>query len=116
MDAGPAGTFGTVLADTALPDLVLVGPQGQRAQGTRTLVEIMESDVAAGVRQRVRNVVASSDLTLLECDLLSPASDPGHCPAGVLWLMSSREGRLATIRLFHPAGSGSPPTSTASQA
>jgi RNA polymerase sigma-70 factor (ECF subfamily) len=61
----------------------------------------MDADCSAGVRQQVRNVVASSDVTVLECDLLSPPWDPSHCPPGVVWLMSLRDDRIAKVRLFH---------------
>ena len=103
MAAGPAGSFAVRLADAAVPDLLLVGPAGQRSLGQEGLVGIMEWDVAAGVVQRVRHVVASTDTTVLECDLMNPASGPEHCPPGVVWLMSVRDERIETIRLFHPS-------------
>jgi RNA polymerase sigma-70 factor (ECF subfamily) len=37
----------------AEPDLLLLGPQGPRARGRDTLAEIMNSDLDAGVRQRL---------------------------------------------------------------
>jgi RNA polymerase sigma-70 factor (ECF subfamily) len=102
IEAGPRGRFASVLREAATAELTLIGPQGQRGRGQDTLVSIMESDVSAGVGQRLRHVVASKDLTILECDLISPPSDPTHCPPGVLWLMRLDQDRITSIRLFHP--------------
>jgi len=90
------------LVEVAAAHLRLVGPQGQRSQGLGTLVWMMNSDLEAGVSQRVNQVTTSARLTLLECDLLSPPGDPGHCPPGVLWLMTLDHERVESIRLFHP--------------
>jgi RNA polymerase sigma-70 factor (ECF subfamily) len=108
MAAGPEGRFASALKEAAVPDLLLVDPKGRQARGQEALVGIMESDVAAGVRQRVRNVVASSDVTVLECELASPAWDPAHCPPGVVWLLSMRDDRIARVRLFHPPALAGP--------
>jgi RNA polymerase sigma-70 factor (ECF subfamily) len=62
----------------------------------------MESDVLAGVRQRLATVTAGRQVTILECGLLSPPSDPEHCPPGVLWLMRLSGEGIERIRLFHP--------------
>jgi hypothetical protein len=75
----------------------------QRDIGHSLLVQIMDSDLAAGVRQRPRQVTAGRRLTLLECDLVSPPWDPEHCPPGVLWLLHLDDDRIRRVRLFHPA-------------
>jgi RNA polymerase sigma-70 factor (ECF subfamily) len=106
--AAPRGEFRSALTDLAAPDLVLVGPQGQRARGPDLLVHIMDTDLAAGVRQRVRRVTAGSRVTILECDLLNPPWDPEHCPPGVLWLLRTDGGRISGVRLFHPVPSRTP--------
>ncbi len=100
--AAATGGFAQALEETASPDLDLVGPQGQRARGRGALIEIMENDLEAGVRQRINQVTASTHLTLLECDLLSPPWNSAHCPPGVLWLMRADHERVESIRLFHP--------------
>lgn len=97
------GQFETALADAALSDFRLIGPNGERAQGQDTLVRMMNSDLEAGVKQRLIQVTASRSITLLECELVNPARDPNHCPPGVLWLMALDDGRIGRIRLFHPS-------------
>ena len=90
------------LAAASTPDLLLIGPQGQRARGRDLLPRIMDADLQAGVRQRLNQVFAGGRITILESDLLNPPWDPDHCPPAVLWLMSQRDDRIAKIRLFHP--------------
>jgi RNA polymerase sigma-70 factor (ECF subfamily) len=63
----------------------------------------MDSDLAAGVRQRPVRSATGSTVTLLECVFRNPPWDPRHCPPGVLWLISTHAGRIRRIRLFHPA-------------
>ena len=100
--AAERGEFRAVLADSWSADIALVGPQSQQGQGLDILVRIMESDLAAGVRQRPVAVAASRRFTIIEAALLSPSSDPAHCPPGVVWLLSLRDGRVEGARLFHP--------------
>jgi RNA polymerase sigma-70 factor (ECF subfamily) len=102
LSSAPRGQFRTVLADTTVPDLRLTSPQGQRVVGRESLADIMDSDLRAGVRQRLNTVTAGQRITILECDLLSPPSNPQHCPPAVLWLMTLRAQRIERIRLFHP--------------
>ncbi|HEU5109495.1 MAG TPA: sigma-70 family RNA polymerase sigma factor [Micromonosporaceae bacterium] len=104
--SAPRGEFPATLAALAAPDLLLVGPQGQRGRGPDLLTSIMNSDLAAGVRQRPVRVTAGGSVTILECDLLSPAWDPYHCPPGVLWLIRTDGGRMTRISLHHPSPRG----------
>lgn len=96
------GRFRTTLAAATVPDLNLLGPQGQRARGRDTLADIMDSDLAAGVRQCLSTVTAGNRITILECDLHSPPWDSQHCPPAVLWLMTQHGQHIDKIRLFHP--------------
>lgn len=96
------GQFRATLAAATVADLSLLGPQGQRARGRDTLANIMDSDLDAGVRQRLSTVTAGNRITILECDLHSPPWDPQHCPPAVLWLMTQRGQHIDKIRLFHP--------------
>ncbi|MCZ7374778.1 RNA polymerase sigma factor [Micromonospora sp. WMMC250] len=95
------GDFDRVVRDSWWPDAELVVPGGLRV-GRDLAVEGMNCDLAAGVRQRLRNVVSSGDVLLWETDLISPPDDPEHCPPSALWLQVLREGRVRQLTLFHP--------------
>jgi RNA polymerase sigma factor (sigma-70 family) len=101
--ASERGEFAAVVAQVYAPEAEIVGPQGQRG-GLDTLVRIMDTDLNAGVRQRIAGVVAGRDVTIWEADLISPPDDPGHCPPSVVWLQVLRSGRVHRLRLYHPTG------------
>lgn len=103
LSAATEGDFRQQLAELTTQQVRIVGPQGQRERGRGLLATIMESDLEAGVRQRLRNVVAGSRVTIWECELISPPSDPTHCPPAVLWLLTFEGSRVDEIRLYHPA-------------
>ena len=100
--AAERGEFGAALADSWSADVALAGPPGLAGRGRQILVQAMESDLEAGVRQRLAHLTASRDITIMECDLLSPPWDPEHCPSGVVWLLFLRHDRVVRARLFHP--------------
>jgi RNA polymerase sigma-70 factor (ECF subfamily) len=100
--AAKQGQVSRTLADMWAPDLELFGPQGQTSRSREALMRIMESDLEAGVRQRVVEVTASQRFTIIESDLLSPPWDPNHCPTGVVWLLTLHDHRVERVRLFHP--------------
>ncbi|MEU7656187.1 sigma-70 family RNA polymerase sigma factor [Micromonospora taraxaci] len=95
------GDFDQVVRDSWWPDAEMIVPGGLRV-GRDLAVEGMNCDLAAGVRQRLRNVVSSGDVLLWETDLISPPDDPEHCPPSALWLQVLREGRVRQLTLFHP--------------
>lgn len=100
--AAEQGQVSRALADSWASDLELIGPQGQTSRSRETLMRIMESDLEAGVHQRVVEVTASQRFTIIESDLLSPPWDLHHCPTGVLWLLTLHDHRVERVRLFHP--------------
>ena len=103
LEAAPRGGFPEAFAELSAPDVVLSAAQGVAFRGRETLVRIMDSDLEAGVRQSLANVVAGRGLAIWECELHSPPWDPEHCPPGVVWLTEIRDERISRIRLFHPA-------------
>ncbi|HJP73007.1 MAG TPA: sigma-70 family RNA polymerase sigma factor [Pseudonocardiaceae bacterium] len=94
------GGFATVAADRWTPDFQIFANGTLHGDATAALAG-MESDLTAGVHQRLRNAVASRDLMIWEMRLISPPDDPEHCPPGVVWLMSLVQGRVQQLRLFH---------------
>ncbi|GAB3933368.1 RNA polymerase sigma factor [Micromonospora vulcania] len=99
--AAMRGDFDRVVRETWWPDAEMIMPGGRRG-GRDMAVQGMTNDLTDGVRQRLRNVVASGDVVIWETDLISPPDDPEHCPPAALWLQVLREGRVRQFTLFHP--------------
>ncbi|MEU7841264.1 sigma-70 family RNA polymerase sigma factor [Micromonospora sp. NPDC049114] len=95
------GDFDRVVHESWWPHAEMVVPGGPRG-GRDLAIRGMTTDLEAGVRQRLRNVVASGDVLIWETDLISPPDDPEHCPPGALWLQQLHRGRVRRITLFHP--------------
>ena len=74
------GRFRATLTAATVPGLHLIGPQGQRTRGREALADIMDSDLDAGVRQRLNQITAGNRITILECDLLSPRGTRSTAP------------------------------------
>ncbi|HCU52193.1 MAG TPA: sigma-70 family RNA polymerase sigma factor, partial [Micromonosporaceae bacterium] len=102
MQAAQQGSFANALAESWSKHAEIIGPQGQHGRGLALLIHIMNSDLEAGVRQRVTNVVAGPGVIIWEAELISPPDDPQHCPPAVVWLQTLRSGRVERLRLFHP--------------
>ncbi|MEU4675557.1 sigma-70 family RNA polymerase sigma factor [Micromonospora sp. NPDC023737] len=103
--AAMRGDWERVVRDTWWPDAEMLVPEIGVRGGRDFAVKGMTNDLNDGVRQRLRNVVASRDLLIWETDLISPPDDPEHCPPGALWLYELNEGRVRRMTLFHPTGS-----------
>ncbi|MGK5739389.1 RNA polymerase sigma factor [Micromonospora sp. URMC 103] len=101
--AAMRGEFDRVVRDTWWPDAEMLVPAGGIRGDRDFAVRGMAKDLGAGVRQRLRNVVASGNVVIWETDLVNPPDDPEHCPPRALWLQVLREGRLRRLTLFHPA-------------
>ncbi|MFD0786790.1 sigma-70 family RNA polymerase sigma factor, partial [Micromonospora azadirachtae] len=104
--AAMRGDWERVVRDTWWPDAEMLVPEIGVRGGRDFAVRGMTKDLDDGVRQRLRNVVASRDLLIWETDLISPPDDPEHCPPGALWLYQLDEGRVRRMTLFHPTRPG----------
>ncbi len=102
-DAELAHPLSRSISELTHPDLVMAGWWGQIPHARWLFDYILRSDAEAGVREHVAEVVASTGVTVMECDLLSPPWDPAHCPPSVLWVVQMRDERVHSIRLHHPA-------------
>jgi RNA polymerase sigma factor (sigma-70 family) len=98
-----AGRFSRAAGEIFEPELSIVGPTPAWGTDLPFLLHAMDSDCAHGVRHVLRNVIAGSRVTIWEMDLLSPASDPDHCPPSILWAHFAPAGRTRRLRLFHAA-------------
>jgi RNA polymerase sigma-70 factor (ECF subfamily) len=72
--------------------------------GADFLIRGMACDLEAGVRQRFVSAVTSRETTIWEMDLVSPPDAPDHCPPAVAWVMTTKDGRMHHLRLFHASG------------
>jgi RNA polymerase sigma-70 factor (ECF subfamily) len=99
--AAEAGRFSEVVAERWSSRVTLVAGGGLRG-GRDLLLDAMDGDLAAGVRQRPVNTIAGPDVAIWEMDLINPPDDPEHCPPSVVWLMSVKDGLVQRLRLFHP--------------
>ncbi|QBD76013.1 sigma-70 family RNA polymerase sigma factor [Ktedonosporobacter rubrisoli] len=99
--AAEQGDVRSVLSEFWSANLALLGPKGQPWRGTETLAQVIERDLAAGVRQQPVEILASQRLTIIEAKLLSPPWDPKHCPPGVVWVLMLKKQRVERGRLFH---------------
>jgi RNA polymerase sigma factor (sigma-70 family) len=100
--AAERGKFGEFLSDRWAPEMEYITGRGVRGN-RRRIFDAMDSDIAAGVRQRLVSSVASQDLTIWQMKIINPPGDPGHCPPGVIYLMSLRGDQVQRLRLFHPS-------------
>ncbi|HKS98407.1 MAG TPA: sigma-70 family RNA polymerase sigma factor [Rugosimonospora sp.] len=82
------------------PDADITWPDG-RVTGIAGAVRALYSDYADGVQYRLRTVLASPGLTLVEKDFLNPSTDPDHCPPTITWLLSEVGGRVRSARLIY---------------
>jgi RNA polymerase sigma-70 factor (ECF subfamily) len=96
------GDFHRVVGELWWPDASFIVRSPGLRGGTDLALDGMEGDLQAGVRQRLVSVVAGDDVLIWETELISPPSDPGHCPPGAVWLHSLEDGRVRSITLFHP--------------
>lgn len=100
LEAAERGRFAELATERWAPDIGYYA--GRRRVGDRAfLIRGMAGDLEAGVHQRFVSAVTSRETTIWEMDLVSPPGDPRHCPPSVAWLMSTENGRVSRLRLFH---------------
>ena len=95
------GRFSRFATELFEPDLRVVGPTLAWGTDLRFLVHALNSDREAGVRHVVRNVISGSRITIWEMDLVSPPTDPTHCPPSIVWAHFTPNGRTSRLHLFH---------------
>lgn len=100
--AAERGAVEPVLAAGWWPDAEVVWPGDQGDADLDGFVRGWEIDLEDGVRQRLVQVIAGRDVTIVETALVSPSDDPDHCPPAVVWLQLLREGRVRHMRLLFP--------------
>lgn len=101
-----AGRVRAALGDRWSPVADVAWPDGTRTSGLGAVVDGITGNYADGVRYRLADVVASSDIVIWEVANLNPADKPRHCPPFVAWTHFLDSGRVSRFRLFfgEPAG------------
>ncbi|WP_234361773.1 RNA polymerase sigma factor [Plantactinospora sp. BB1] len=96
-----AGLVTATFAETWSPSAEVALPDGTLEHGYGRLARFIAANHEDGVRYRLTNVVASSDVSVWETEFLNPPDKPLHCaPAGV-WLHFLDAGRTQRFRLLH---------------
>ncbi|MDP9792773.1 RNA polymerase sigma-70 factor (ECF subfamily) [Catenuloplanes nepalensis] len=98
--AGARGDYATMLGSVFHRDARLT-LEGRPVGGPRALVGMMEFTYGAGVQARLREATASRDLLVWETDFVNPPDDPEHCPPGMIWVHSLRDGRTQHLKMAY---------------
>ena len=62
----------------------------------------MRQNLDSGVRQHLRHVVASRDITIWEMDVTNPVGAANPCPPTLAWLMFRQDRKVQRLRLIFP--------------
>jgi RNA polymerase sigma factor (sigma-70 family) len=100
VEASRRGSFTGMIRDRFHPGATMT-LAGALTATPAFLQNMLDFTGGAGVRMRLTEVAASRDLMVWETDFISPADDPEHCPPGLVWLHSMREGRTQRLRLAY---------------
>ncbi|WP_433243484.1 RNA polymerase sigma factor [Actinomadura nitritigenes] len=65
-------------------------------------IPAMRQNLDKGVRQDLRHVVASRDVTIWEMDVTNPADVADPCPSTLAWLMFRKDRKVRTLRVVFP--------------
>ncbi|MEU3302493.1 sigma-70 family RNA polymerase sigma factor [Streptomyces sp. NPDC006678] len=76
----------------------ILGSPGERIHPVPVMRQILDK----GVRQHVRHVVASRDITIWEMDVTNPTGIANPCPPTLAWLMFRRNRRVQRLRVVFP--------------
>ncbi|MFJ2815689.1 MULTISPECIES: RNA polymerase sigma factor [unclassified Streptomyces] len=64
--------------------------------------DAMRQNREKGVRQHLRHVVASRDISIWEMDVVNPAGIPHPCPPTLAWVMFRQNRRVQRLRVVFP--------------
>ena len=91
----------SVLRAALLPDAELRAADVAVQSGRDRIVRDIESDVAAGVRLEVLDVVVGPDITVVEGAFVNPVADPEHCPPLTTQVFVHRGSAIGAIGLHY---------------
>ncbi|HMN79193.1 MAG TPA: RNA polymerase sigma factor [Burkholderiaceae bacterium] len=86
-------------------DLVLRWPDGRILHGRPHLRDALDADLLAGVRLRPQHTMASGGVMVVEGRFENPASDPHHCPPGMVLVVwhDDEAGAVRRVHIHHLA-------------
>lgn len=97
-----AGLGVTTLAEALLPDAELRSVSDPHVyRGAREIAHGFQGDIDAGVRFRILDVVAGSDVTVVEGGFENPSDAPDHCPPVTTQLYLHEGDAIRTMRLHY---------------
>jgi RNA polymerase sigma-70 factor (ECF subfamily) len=99
--ASRRGTLPPEISELWPAETELVGTLGRQGERTHPF-PVMRRTLEAGVRQSLRHVVASRDITIWEMDVTNPIGATNPCPPTLAWLMFRENGRVRRLRLVFP--------------
>jgi RNA polymerase sigma factor (sigma-70 family) len=73
-------------------------------RGRERIVRDIETDVEAGVRLRILDIIAGPDITVLEGAFGNPVDDPDHCPPMTTQVFLHRDSAIGTVAVHYRAG------------
>ncbi|MEV2189503.1 sigma-70 family RNA polymerase sigma factor [Streptomyces phaeochromogenes] len=104
LEASERGNLPQEISELWPSDSELVGPLSRPGERTHP-VPVMRQTLEFGVRQSLRHVVASRDITIWEMDVTHNVTDHAAdhiCPPTLAWLMFRENRRVQKLRLIFP--------------
>ncbi|MGW0950136.1 RNA polymerase sigma factor [Streptomyces sp. NPDC002623] len=101
LEGAARGSLTREIAELWPAETELVGVLSRPGERTHP-VPAMRQNREAGVRQHLRHVVASRDITIWEMDVTNPAGAVKPCPPTLAWLMIRSDRRVRTLRVVFP--------------
>lgn len=85
------------------PDVDVCDPAGHWHGISAWSAEEREA-ITLGVRAKIMDVLASSDISVIEIDFCNPDEWPGHCPPQATFIHRLSDGRSRQLSIYYPAG------------
>lgn len=77
-------------------------PEGAIRRELESLIHVFESDLEAGVRLPITNILASKDVIVIEGDQVNPPEAPFHCPPAISMVGFYHDGAINLLHIYEP--------------
>lgn len=102
LQASEHGTLPREISELWPTETELIGTLSRPGERVHP-VPVMRQILEAGVRQHLRHVVASRDITIWEMDVTNPIGAINPCPPTLAWLMFRQNGRVQRLKVVFPS-------------